>query len=43
MGLLESDKKNLSPTPGVVRNPTPPKNLQLRNPDCNRHKLGFLT
>ena len=26
-------QKNPTPTPSVVRNPTPPKNLRLRNPD----------
>jgi len=28
-----SQTKNPTPTPSVVRNPTAPKNLRLRNPD----------
>jgi len=29
----------LDPTLSVVRNPTPPKNIRLRNPGCKYHLL----
>jgi len=41
-----SGTKKSTPTPSVVRNPTPPKNLRLRNPvssDIDRNAMSKFT
>jgi len=32
--------KNPTPTPSVIKDPAPPKNLRLRNPDYNTDLWG---